>query len=154
MLSFKKVLKEGSKEKSFLSGKKKEDQKNYEDKVEGFLELGVSFESGVERRLSLDDTVGKLTEEFKGAFGPFMTLKERAFSRSNRVLNEMYKKLKKLNKNGKISENLDGIEKALKYTPKTSNGDYIKRSTIDNPKVVKYFNDIVSTLESKFANNK
>ena len=37
MLNFKKVFKEGSNEKSFLSGKKKKDQENYENKVKDFL---------------------------------------------------------------------------------------------------------------------
>ena len=154
MLNFKKVLKEGSNEKSFLSGKKKKDQENYENKVKDFLKIGASFKSGVERRLSLDDTVGKFTQEFKNAFGPLMTMREMAFSHTSRVLGEMHKNLKKLNKNAKISDSIAEIEKALKYTPKTSSGDYVKRSSIDNPKVVNYFKDVVDTLKTKFSNVK
>lgn len=154
MFDFRKVLSEDSRKMQYFSESKKKNQDNYKEKVDNFLQIANHLKVGVERRLLPYDTVLKFNDEFEDAFGPLMTMRARMLSRTSRVLNEMYKKLKKLNKNGKISENLDGIEKALKYTPKTSNGDYIKRSTIDNPKVVKYFNDIVSTLESKFANNK
>lgn len=147
MLSFKKVLKEGSEEKSFLSGKKKKDQENYENKVKDFVDLLRILQVEFKNCFNENRTVAEFNNIFKTNLGPSMTLKERAFSRSNRVLSEMYKKLKKLDKNSKIHDNIVNIKKALTYTPKTSNGDYIKRSAMDNPKVIKCFNDIISDLE-------
>lgn len=147
MLSFKKVLKDSSKEKSFLSGKKKKDQENYEKKVNDFVDLLKSLQGEFKTCFNENKTVAEFNDIFKTNLGPSMTLEERAFSRSNRVLSEMYKKLKKLDKNSKIRDNIVNIKKALTYTPKTSNGDYIKRSAIDNPKVIKCFNDIISDLE-------
>ena len=147
MLSFKKVLKEGSEKKQSLIKSKREDQEKYEKKVKDFVDLLRSLQGEFKTCFNENRTVAEFNNIFKTNLGPSMTLKERAFSRSNRVLSEMYKKLKKLDKNSKIRDNIVNIKKALTYTPKTSNGDYIKRSAMDNPKVIKCFNDIISDLE-------
>lgn len=182
MPNFRKVLNENSEKYILLSRKKNEDQINYENKVKNFLNRVEYLKTGVEKRLSPNSTVLSFNEEFNAAFESFMNAR---LSRTSRVLNEMYKKLKelykelekafekereklidldkdikyqderlvKLRKKLTIGENYKKIVEALTYKSKTSNGDYIKRSSIDNPKVTKLFEDVRSAIGTKFAHS-
>lgn len=152
MPSFRKVL---GKPESEMSEKEKNSQKEYNKKVKKLKGCVENFKKAIKER---KDEISKHTVEkdFEMCFDDYIKSKK-LFSRTNKIIKEMYKKIEKIRKDSEeinltSKENIEAYCKwcfGFKEEKQNQKG-YIKRSAIDNPEVIKLFSSIENTFKDVF----
>ena len=162
MLNFRKVSKikaEKDAENKLTSYETKNaegNQKEYEEKVNQFLEYCIGFK----KELNKQDpkkavTVKDIKECFDNSFKEYYKKSKKfsLFSRTTKVLKGMDKKLDKIGKDKSITE--EGIEQEIKeafeYRREMPKGDLIKRSAIDDKAVWGFFNGTLPGIIKSLA---
>ena len=148
MPSFRDVI---AREKATDKDREKKDQQNYENKVKELLTSCKNFNEYLKDNLKAQPNFSTIAENFKKdeMFGKQMK-KNKLTSRTSRILNEMCKKISKIEGEYNPKEPLEFFE-AFKFTPKKANSKTgrIKRSAIDDAEVVKFFSqDLSITLQN------